>query len=175
MNKLLITLIKVYPGLMKYIENMCNDLHLLSFAEFHAGLKVLSLLPKVFEKVDNPGITLEFIIEKVRQVQVKGFEKKVICRDLLIVIRKWLSLANNLALPYETLLLIRNSEINDLVITYECLLVLKELLNYPVSSELSTSIICNFGQEIFGILKEVRDKRDYWEVLKNTQSTLKVN
>ena len=47
---------------------------------------------------------------------------------------------------------IRNSDISDCVIVYECCLALKKLLTFPVSPELSVSIITTFGRDIFGLL-----------------------
>ena len=94
---------------------------------------VITLLPKVFETVPNPGFVLEPIIEKLGQIQLQGFHKKVIYKDILVLIRKWLKFSSNFLFIYQTIVNIHSSDAYDLFIAYEICLTLKEFMNFPAS------------------------------------------
>ena len=163
--KLLISILQVYPVLFQNIKEMCSKLPQAAPKEIHAGLVVLALLPEVFESADNPGFTLEMILELVNRVSVEGFYMKVLYRDILIIIRNWLKFSSSFNAAYEAILHIHSAQRGDLIITYECCLSLKELLSYPEPSGLSGSVITHFGREIFKLLSEISIPQMVWNIV----------
>jgi hypothetical protein len=167
-HKLIISLLKVYPSLMPYVQDLLPQTSSMSFEDLHATLAVLSLLPKVFQNTPNPGISLDVILKTFQSILIEGFQKKVICRGILVLIRKWVNRTQDFRMIYEVVLVIRDLEISDLVIVYECCLVLKELFSYSVPLEMVDFIAGRFAKDFVWILNTV----DIPEVVRNIKSIL---
>lgn len=165
LKKLLITLLQVYPDLLIHIKEICDQLLTATLEEVHSSLLILSLLPQVFEHIQNPGISLEAIISLASKIPATGFHQKVLCRDILVIIKNWAKSAIDISVIYQTVFNIRTIENTDIVILYECFLVFKEILTFAIPAELSVSIINNFGRDIFQMLITINTPEIVWNLV----------
>ncbi|OMJ89680.1 hypothetical protein SteCoe_8132 [Stentor coeruleus] len=164
-NKLLPNLIQSYPLLLQEFEKLIQSLDTLDFPTLHSTLYIFSLLPKGLTSITNCNITLEILLKSISGLSFEGFQQKVIFRDILVLIKKWLKTTQNFSIAFSTILSIKSSKNSDIFLIYSSILTIKELLSYPVPEDVPIQILQAYGNDFIILLSSCSDPNIIWNLV----------